>query len=131
MTSTRRSLIALLLLLTLPLRVLGAVAMPCCPFAATAVHHESMQGSMEGSMDSDPMSASMAARPMSSTSDDAPRHVHPDSTCCAIALMASSPPAIAPRGDGPPVPPDEGVAPVAAFVTDPPERPPRSSILPA
>jgi hypothetical protein len=101
-----RGLIALLLVLAMPLRALAALAMPCCPAAAT---HTAV-------MADDGM-------PMPDTNHADQPHATFD--CCALAMIALPVTAVAAAPYAPPFALLPRARPVAAFVTDAPERPPR------
>ncbi len=109
----RHGIVALLLLVTMPLRVFAMVVMPCCPVVEQAAgHHATHDGSMNAS-------GAM------SDAHEGGDHVHATPPTCCTAALTSTPVVPSLIDYVPPHGRPQRATAIAAFPTDPPERPPR------
>jgi hypothetical protein len=119
MSRSRRGLIALLLVLTIPLRAIAAVAMPC---GLATEHAESMQMADHAAM----MEMANDDDGTTMPSHGGETHTHASFDCCAIAMIALPTVSIASTPYVPPLAAAARPPKVASFITDAPERPPRA-----
>jgi hypothetical protein len=110
MNRRSRVLLALVLVLSMPLRAMAALAMPCCASDVVAADHATM-------------TMSMSDMPMDAHDDD---HAHASLDCCAFVMIAVPSIAFDASPYAPPFARPLRAPASVAFVTDAPERPPRA-----